>query len=297
MPDYNMLLILIFTTIAIEVTGWFYFIRKSKMLKKSAEFKVLLMLILNVCFLATAMIIDGYFLNEKTLDFGTVVLILAIVGIIAAIVNIYSMSLIVKILSKNKQEINHNTNQLKKIIQAGEETSKRVSNNATSLAASANEINSSSEEISATTLEIVKKSQNQEATLIEINNMAEKIKNISKIITDLSEKTNLLALNASIEAGRAGESGRGFAVVAERVQKLAEESKDSVGKTGEIIEYITKKILDVSMDSIEINNMMEEISSATEEQTASMEEISATASQLEQESKSLKEALSKKNFK
>ena len=127
--------------------------------------------------------------------------------------------------------------------------------------------------------------------------MAEKIRNISKLITDISEKTNLLALNASIEAGRAGENGRGFAVVAERVQKLAEESKGSIGKTGEIIEDITKKISVVSLDSIEINSLMEEIGSATEEQTASMEEISATASLLEQEAKSLKEALSKKIYK
>jgi len=243
------------------------------------------------------MIIDGNILNEKTVDLGIILFSIGIIGVIAAIVNIYSIYLIVKTFSENKQEINHKTNQLKKIIQAGEETSEKVSNNATSLAASASEVNSSAEEISATTLEIVKKTQNQEVSLKEINNMAEKIKNISRIITDLSEKTNLLALNASIEAGRAGESGRGFAVVAERVQKLAEESKDSVGKTGEIIEDITTKISSVSLDSVEINNLMEEISSATEEQTASMEEISATASLLEQEAKSLKEALSKKTFK
>ncbi len=291
------LILLILTTIAIEITGWFYFTRKNNMLNKSAEFKVLLMLLIDVCMLATAMIIAGYYLNEDTLDIAALLLLLSIIGSTAAIINLYSIYLIAKTLSKNKQDISIKTNQLKKIIQAGEETSVKVSNNATSLAASASELNSSAEEISARTLEIVKKSQNQEVALKEINNMAEKIRNISKLITDISEKTNLLALNASIEAGRAGENGRGFAVVAERVQKLAEESKGSIGKTGEIIEDITKKISVVSLDSIEINSLMEEIGSATEEQTASMEEISATASLLEQEAKSLKEALSKKIYK
>ncbi|MBN1803139.1 MAG: hypothetical protein JW891_16635, partial [Candidatus Lokiarchaeota archaeon] len=169
----------------------------------------------------------------------------------------------------------------------------RLSESATALAASANEVNASAEEVSATTVEIARKASNQESTLLEVNKMTEQIRNIVKLITNLSEQTNLLALNASIEAGRAGEHGRGFAVVAERVQKLAEESKSSVERTGEIVDFITKNIMSASMDSVEMSRGMEEISTATEEQTASMEEISATAAQLGQEAYALKEALSK----
>ena len=81
--------------------------------------------------------------------------------------------------------------------------------------------------------------------------------------------------------------------MAERVQKLAEESKNSVGQTGDLVESITKKILGASIDSVDITRGMEEISASTEEQTASMEEISATAAQLGQEAYLLKEAIAK----
>jgi len=196
------------------------------------------------------------------------------------------------LVNKNK-EIGSRTVKLENVLEVSEQASEKVSNSATSLAASANEINASAEEISATTLEIVTKAQKLEGTLKEISSMANEIKVIADIITNISEQTNLLALNASIEAGRAGEQGRGFAVVAERVQKLAEESKNSVSQTSGIVESITKKILAASIDSVDITRGMEEISASTEEQTASMEEISATAAQLGQEAYGLKEAIAK----
>jgi len=214
-------------------------------------------------------------------------------GIILGVSFIGLLYYTLKTLIKQKTEISLRTRKIEGVLEVSEQTSEKVSNSATSLAASANEINASAEEISATTLEIVTKSQKLEGTLKEISNMANEIKIIANIITNISEQTNLLALNASIEAGRAGEQGKGFAVVAERVQKLAEESKNSVGQTSDIVESITKKILEASIDSVDITRGMEEISASTEEQTASMEEISATAAQLGQEAYVLKEAIAK----
>ena len=67
------------------------------------------------------------------------------------------------------------------------------------------------------------------------------INTISEKISQITQQTNLLSLNASIESARAGEAGRGFAVVAEEIRKLAEQSKDSTEEIKTIIENIQEK--------------------------------------------------------
>ncbi|MBR1913410.1 MAG: hypothetical protein IJ827_01130 [Lachnospiraceae bacterium] len=83
----------------------------------------------------------------------------------------------------------------------------------------------------------------------ELQNITERIKkNIEEVqnfaigIQKISNNTNMLSLNASIEAARSGEMGRGFAVVAEEMRKLANDTKDSSGKILDILERFTKDI-------------------------------------------------------
>ena len=125
---------------------------------------------------------------------------------------------------------------------------------------------------------------------INMNQLAEKsgsIENMVRSITAISEQTNLLALNAAIEAARAGEAGRGFAVVADEVRKLAEESSraaEDVGKiaveiTGSIntlkqnIQHTAKEVKEGSETAVTSSNMMEDVASLFEHLQLSFEQL------------------------
>ena len=97
-----------------------------------------------------------------------------------------------------------------------------------------------------------------------LNNDMKEIEKIIKFIGNISEQTNLLSLNAAIEAAKAGEAGRGFAVVATHVKKLAEQTKNSLSTVNTIINNIQKKTELVTSSTnntqIIINQQMDAVS-------------------------------------
>ena len=89
-------------------------------------------------------------------------------------------------------------------------------------------------------------------TVGNLSTKSERIKDIVRLIEDISDQTNLLALNAAIEAARAGDAGRGFAVVADEVRKLAERVKSA---TEEISQNISEMLDEVKRTSVEIDSI------------------------------------------
>ncbi|CAG9297823.1 methyl-accepting chemotaxis protein [Celerinatantimonas diazotrophica] len=212
----------------------------------------------------------------------------------------------------NSQMLNHHVTETEQVVTAIDEMNATASAMARDIAHAA-ELTERTNQESFESSKLVAKSQNNIVTLISgvdnaserVNGMNEETKNINTILNvigGISEQTNLLALNAAIEAARAGEQGRGFAVVADEVRQLAMRTQDSTKQIEEVLKRLvigsqdvvtameqTKSQcqqtsqeaqsvatgLEVVIHSIsEINDLSRQIATAAEEQTSVTENVS-----------------------
>ena len=116
----------------------------------------------------------------------------------------------------------------------------------------------------------------------EVYHSSEKIKDITKIIEDIAFQTNILALNASVEAARAGDQGKGFAVVASEVRNLAQTTQASVKDITALVDNTSQKIDVATKTAKQSQEIFVDLQNKVSETSKLMEDITANA--LEQES-------------
>jgi hypothetical protein len=149
------------------------------------------------------------------------------------------------------------------------------------LADSVSAFASSAEELSAQAEEIAAASQVLDKTASASQQRTKETDEVVQIIRSISGQTNLLGLNAAIEAARVGEQGRGFGVVAEEIRKLAATSSDSIAKIDTIIKAIRTDSQGTATQAAHINEVISQVAEAIQHIAVSAQEASKMIVQIE----------------
>lgn len=159
---------------------------------------------------------------------------------------------------------------------------------ATELAAAVQQMSAMTEEMTVASSDVTNQIQELSKQTESIRDDISEIMNILTVFKDISRQSNILGINASIEAARAGDHGRGFSVVAQEIRRMADDSNENAVKIDKQLDVIERAINHISLST-------DQIVAFTEEHNASMGELSATYSRLGKTADELLQASSIEN--
>lgn len=152
---------------------------------------------------------------------------------------------------------------------------------------SAGQIRASMEQLATEAEKLASYGETLSDTSLNAKNEAERTQNILKVIDDIAKRTNIIGLNAAIEAARVGQAGGGFSVVAAEIRKLAENTSSSTKEIGAITSSV-KEYMQVINEGITDSSLIAQSqAAATEEVLAALESLADISKRLRQVSKDM----------